>query len=234
MAALRRRRWCCSRPSRWRGSAPRGARPSRRSRSSACFPLLLGSVVLTRFDLWPAALVAGALAALVHGRDRLGFGLLGAAVAVKLYPAVLVPLAAAYVWRRRGPARGARLPRLRSQASSPSSFLPFLVVAPGGRRAQHRPPALAAAADREPRLGALPRRAPPARARRRDALGPRLAEPARDRDRRRGRALSARPARRARLDLAAAPRHGRGARCAGARRRSSRSSRSERCSRRSS
>jgi hypothetical protein len=98
---------------------------------AACFPLLLGSVVLTRFDLWPAALVAGALAALVHGRDRLGFGVLGAAVAVKLYPAVLVPLAAAYVWRRKG--RREAIVCLAALAGVVAVvFLPFLVVAPGG------------------------------------------------------------------------------------------------------
>ena len=47
---------------------------------TATFPLLLGSVVLTRFDLLPAAFVAGSLAALVWGRNRLGLGLLGVAV----------------------------------------------------------------------------------------------------------------------------------------------------------
>ena len=97
----------------------------------ASFPLLLGSVVLTRFDLWPAALVAGALAALIHGRHRLGFGMLGAAVAVKLYPAVLVPLAVAYVWRRRG-RREAVLCLGVLAAVVALVFLPFLVVAPDG------------------------------------------------------------------------------------------------------
>jgi hypothetical protein len=97
----------------------------------ALFPLLLGSVVLTRFDLYPAALVAGAIAALVHGRDRLGSGMLGAAVAVKLYPAVLLPVAAAYVWRRRG--RREALVCLGILAAVVLIvFLPFLVLAPGG------------------------------------------------------------------------------------------------------
>ena len=97
----------------------------------AGFPLLLGSVVLTRFDLYPAALVAGALAALVHDRHRLGFGVLGAAVVVKLYPAVLLPLAAAYVWRRRG--RREALVCLGVAAGVVVlTFLPFLVVAPEG------------------------------------------------------------------------------------------------------
>ena len=98
---------------------------------AAGFPLLLGSVVLTRFDLYPAALVAGAVAALVHRRDRLGFGLLGAAIAVKLYPAVLVPLAAAYVWRRRG--RREALVCVGVAAGIVTLvFLPFLLVAPDG------------------------------------------------------------------------------------------------------
>jgi len=68
----------------------------------ALAPLALGSVVLTRFDLWPAALVAGALALLLAGRDRLSLGVLGFAIAAKVYPLVLLPLFAAWVWRRRG------------------------------------------------------------------------------------------------------------------------------------
>jgi Glycosyltransferase family 87 len=97
----------------------------------ASFPLLLGSVVLTRFDLYPAAFVASALAALVHRRDRLGFALLGAAVAVKLYPAVLVPIALAYVWQRRG-RREALVCLALCAAVVALAFLPFLVVASDG------------------------------------------------------------------------------------------------------
>ena len=97
----------------------------------AVFPLLLGSVVLTRFDLFPIALVVAALAALVHERDRLGFGLLGAAVAVKLFPGVLVPVALAYTWRRRG-RREALACLAVSGAVVALVFLPFLLVAPEG------------------------------------------------------------------------------------------------------
>ncbi|HEX4930418.1 MAG TPA: glycosyltransferase 87 family protein [Gaiellaceae bacterium] len=97
----------------------------------AGFPLLLGSVALTRFDLYPAALVVAALAALVHGRHRLGLGALGAAVVVKLYPAVLLPLAAAYVWRRRG-RREALVCLGVAAAVIVLTFLPFLLVAPEG------------------------------------------------------------------------------------------------------
>jgi hypothetical protein len=118
------------------GVALAGLRATRRRTVAAlalvaCFPLLLGSVVLTRFDLWPAALVSGALAALAHGRGRLGLGVLGAAVAVKLYPAVLVPVAAAYVWRRSG-RREAIVCVGVLAAVVTLAFLPFLLVAPDG------------------------------------------------------------------------------------------------------
>ena len=97
----------------------------------ALAPLLLGSVVLSRFDLWPAALVVGALGrARFRARLRLGSGLLGLGVAAKLWPAVLVPLALAYVWRAPRPARGAGLLRPCSAAVVLACLLPFLVLAP--------------------------------------------------------------------------------------------------------
>ncbi|MFN2628600.1 MAG: glycosyltransferase 87 family protein, partial [Gaiellaceae bacterium] len=97
----------------------------------AVSPLLLGSIVLSRFDLWPAALTVGALAALLSGRDRLGAVVLGAAVAAKLYPVVLVPLGLAWIWRRRGGRAAAAWLGLLAVVLA-AIFLPFAVVSPGG------------------------------------------------------------------------------------------------------
>lgn len=94
-------------------------------------PLALGSVVLTRFDLWPAAITAGALAALLTRRFRLGSGLLGLAFAAKIYPGVLVPLALAHVWRTRG-RREALICSGVFLAVVALLFLPFVGLGPGG------------------------------------------------------------------------------------------------------
>jgi uncharacterized membrane protein len=67
----------------------------------ALSPLLVGSLILSRFDLWPALLTTAALVALVSERDRWGWGLLGVAIAAKAWPLVLVPLALVWAWRRR-------------------------------------------------------------------------------------------------------------------------------------
>jgi uncharacterized membrane protein len=94
-------------------------------------PLLLGSVILSRFDLWPVALVSGALAALVSGRGRLGLGLLGAATATKLWPAVLLPLALIWLIRTRGRREGL-IGLGVFLAVGAAIVLPFAVVSPGG------------------------------------------------------------------------------------------------------
>jgi hypothetical protein len=98
---------------------------------AALAPVALGPVVLSRFDLWPAALTAAALCALVTGRLRLGHIALGAAIAAKLYPAVLAPLAVVYVWRRRG-RREALLCGGLMLAVVAVVFAPFVALAPGG------------------------------------------------------------------------------------------------------
>jgi hypothetical protein len=94
-------------------------------------PLALGPVVLSRFDLWPAALTVGALAAFVIDRRRLGFVLLGLAVAAKVYAAVLLPLAVAYVWRRSGRRAGVAAAATGAGVML-LCFLPFLFLAPDG------------------------------------------------------------------------------------------------------
>jgi uncharacterized membrane protein len=98
---------------------------------AALAPLALGSVVLSRFDLWPAAVVVAALAALLSGSWRTGSGLLGLAVAIKLYPVVLVPLAVASAWRGEGRRRGLTALGLIAGVAA-LVFLPFLVLSPGG------------------------------------------------------------------------------------------------------
>lgn len=94
-------------------------------------PLALGSVILSRFDLWPAALAAGALAALSSERERLGFGLLGLAAAAKLYPAVMLPVAFIWVGKRRG-WREAAIGLAIFLGVVAAAFLPFVVLSPGG------------------------------------------------------------------------------------------------------
>jgi hypothetical protein len=98
---------------------------------AALAPLLLGSVILSRFDLWPAAIVAAALAALVSGRLRTGHMLLGLGVTAKIYPAVFVPLGVAYVWKRAG-RREALTCLALALGVVAAVFLPFVFLSPGG------------------------------------------------------------------------------------------------------
>jgi hypothetical protein len=97
----------------------------------ALTPLLLGGVILTRFDLIPAALVATAVALLATGRLRAASLVVGVGTAVKLYPAVLVPLLVIAAWRRTG-RREAVVVAVLAAAPVILVYLPFLMLAPDG------------------------------------------------------------------------------------------------------
>ena len=97
----------------------------------ALSPLMLGSMVRAHYDLWAALLTVTALAALLSGRPKLGFALLGLGVAAKGYPGVLVPLAAIFVWRGQG-RRAAIVCTGVFAAVVLGVFLPFFALAPHG------------------------------------------------------------------------------------------------------
>ena len=97
----------------------------------ALAPLVLGSVILYRYDLWPAALTVAGLAAILARRERVGFAALGLGVAAKAFPAVVLPPALVYVWRTRG-RREALLCLGSAVAVAAVVVAPFLVLAPHG------------------------------------------------------------------------------------------------------
>jgi Glycosyltransferase family 87 len=97
----------------------------------ALAPLLLGSVILYRYDLWPAALTVAGIAGVLAGRQRLGFGALGLGIAAKAFPAVVLPPALVYVWRTRG-RREALVCVGVTAAVSAVVVVPFLAIAPHG------------------------------------------------------------------------------------------------------
>jgi hypothetical protein len=75
----------------------------------AVSPLLLGSVWLNSYDVWPAVLSVAALLALVSGFVAVAFAVLGLAFAAKVYAVVLVVPAALYAasrWGKRAVAKG--------------------------------------------------------------------------------------------------------------------------------
>jgi hypothetical protein len=111
-----------------------GVRGRRLYAAAALFalsPIAVGPISLNTYDLWPAALTVGALAALLRRRELLAFGLLGLAVPAKLYPIILVPPAVAYAWALFGRRRAA-MALLLLAAVSAAVVLPFAVLAPGG------------------------------------------------------------------------------------------------------
>jgi hypothetical protein len=97
----------------------------------ALAPLAVGTVILSRYDFWPGALAIGAVAALVSRKERLGFGVLGLAVAAKIYPLVLLPLALVWTARRRG-TRELWIGLGCFVGVLALCFVPFLVLSAGG------------------------------------------------------------------------------------------------------
>jgi uncharacterized membrane protein len=95
----------------------------------AASPLLVGPIFLNAYDLWPAFLVSLALLLLVRGRAYWAFAVLGAAVAAKVYPLALLPIAALSI--DRALRRRALLTFL---AVLVVAHLPFAVLGPGGLR----------------------------------------------------------------------------------------------------
>jgi hypothetical protein len=97
----------------------------------AVSPLLLGSVVLTRFDSWPTALTVFALAALLWERRTTAALLLGAAIGAKLWPAALLPLSCIWLVRRHGVRAAAAFAGVTVLVIA-TIFLPFTVLSPHG------------------------------------------------------------------------------------------------------
>jgi hypothetical protein len=99
----------------------------------ALSPLLLGPILLNMYDLFPAALTVAAVAAIVAGRDRLGYLALALGVAAKIYPALVLPLALVQT-HRRGGRDGIRRALLWFAIPLVLVHLPFAVMGLGGLR----------------------------------------------------------------------------------------------------
>jgi glycosyl transferase family 87 len=97
-------------------------------------PLVLGSLFDTRFDLWPTLLAIAAVAAAARERPALSGALLGLGFAAKLWPAVLLPIVAVHLWRRRGQDAAITVVAAFLLVAA-ACFLPFALIAPSGLHA---------------------------------------------------------------------------------------------------
>jgi hypothetical protein len=97
----------------------------------ALAPLLVGDVFPGRFDVWPTALTAGALALAIRGWYLPGGLLLGVGAAAKLYPALLLPVFVIVAFRDRGP-RAAISTAAAGVGGTLAVFVPFAVLSPRG------------------------------------------------------------------------------------------------------
>lgn len=97
----------------------------------ALTPLLLGTLLQTRYDLALAALLGWMLVAALARRFAWMWTLLAVATAIKLVPLFLVPIAFIWHWRHRG-TRPAALGVGAFAAGVAATFVPFALVAPSG------------------------------------------------------------------------------------------------------
>jgi Glycosyltransferase family 87 len=97
----------------------------------ALMPVLMGSVILSRYDLWPTLLTIAAVAAIWLGSTRTGFAFLGLGFAAKAFPIVILPIALIYAWRNEGRRRALECLGVFLIAVL-AWFLPFLIASPHG------------------------------------------------------------------------------------------------------
>ncbi|MBI2780462.1 MAG: DUF2029 domain-containing protein [Chloroflexi bacterium] len=97
----------------------------------ATSPILMGPLMLARFDLWPALFAAAAIWLFVTDRYRLAAVALGLGVLAKVYPVVLAPFLVVHLWRQEG-RRAATVFTLILVLTVAVGVAPFFVVAPQG------------------------------------------------------------------------------------------------------
>lgn len=97
----------------------------------AVSPAAFGGVLLTRYDLVPAAVVAGGTLLLLYERPRMGSFTFGVAAALKLYPLAALPVLVAWIWQRSG-RREALVASGLAVGVVALAYLPFMVLSVDG------------------------------------------------------------------------------------------------------
>ena len=99
----------------------------------AVSPLIVGPVFLNTYDLFPALLTIAAVLAFLRERERTAYVLLALAVAAKVYPLVLLPLALIETWEHGGK-DALRRALAWFGGVLVLVHLPFAILGPGGLR----------------------------------------------------------------------------------------------------
>ena len=94
-------------------------------------PLAVGSLLLSRYDLYAALFATAGLALLVAGRRRTGSAVLAIGTVTKLYPALLLPLTLVDTWRRNGRHEALQCAAIFGGMVA-AIIIPFVAISPGG------------------------------------------------------------------------------------------------------